>query len=433
MTDQATTGLDPHLYEATADDALAALDRAGAAATRLVEEWVKRGNAAAVARVADEGTGAPRKAARRGLNVLKARRIAVPERTRVAKVGTTAEEAVDQAYMLAPDTSGSSLFVFTRRSSTSRCRAAFVILNDAFGVQRVDNDELSQSKLDERLERAITNGAYKPVAVPLDWARWRVARALSRHAARGIPEPLGLTTAKELLQPAPTTAPAHPLDDEGLVLDDEDARDVARRSAKLHELPEFQGWFPPKRAVDEMMLRVGQTLKQGEEPPAGHVERELEEQVKAATDRYFTPEMRERVLELMRDSTLSVLSRAGEQVALEVIAAMKAIESCGLITDPPHDVPFLRGFFDKAIALMVAQGQGSLKIPVPNRLPMDGLPEGEAEPRSTEEPAGAATGPSSADEPAAAADSAADGASGPEPATGGGSAQDEPGSPEPAP
>ena len=372
MSDEATTGLNARLLAATAETALAALAEAGPKADDLVQAWVKQGNAAAVAETAETSTGSLRKAARRGLNVLKSRGIAIPTRTKVAQVGTKPAMTVEEAWMLAPDTTGTSLFAFSKRATTSRCRAAFVILNDTYGVQRVDNDELSQSKLQERLDHAITNKAYKPVKVPLAWARWRVAEALSQQRQRGIPEPLGLTTASELLNPAPGTPPTHPLDDEGLVLDDDDARDLAKTSGKLHQLPEFQGWFPTKASVDEMMLKVGETMKPGEQPPEGHVEAQLEAQVQAATDRYFTPEARERLVRLMKDSAVGVLSRAGEQSALEVVAAIKAIEQCGLITDPPHEVQFLRAFFDKAVAVMIAQGKGSLKIPVPNRLAVDG-------------------------------------------------------------
>jgi hypothetical protein len=45
---------------------------------------------------------------------------------------------------------------------------------------------------------------------------------------------------------------------------------------------------------------------------------------------------------------------------------MKVIEQCGLVTNPPREVPFLKGFFDKAVATMIAQSGGRLRIPVPN-------------------------------------------------------------------
>ena len=368
---------------ATADP-MGMLDAAGAEAIALVDKWVSEGDAPALAIVADQATGAVRKAARRGLNVLRSRGITVARAPRVAILGRAAEKTIEEALMLAPDAAGTSLFVFTSRTTSSRCRAAFVVLNDQIGVQNIENDELAQSKLQARLDHAITNSAYRPVRVPLDWARWRVARALARHDERRLVPPMGLATARELLEPGPSAPPSHPLEAEGLVLSEDDAQELAGESGRLHQLPEFQGWVAPKHAVDEMLLKVGETLKQGEEPPPGHVERRLSEEVRAATDRYFTPERRARTVELMRDSAISVLERAGEHKALEVVATMKAIERCGLITDPPHEVPFLRGFFDKAVGWLISQGGGSLRIPIPNRLPMDGGADGESSDAASE-------------------------------------------------
>jgi hypothetical protein len=67
---------------------------------------------------------------------------------------------------------------------------------------------------------------------------------------------------------------------------------------------------------------------------------------------------------MMKDSALSVLAREGETQALLIVAALRAVERAGLITDPPHEVPFLRAFFDKAIAVLLAQGGGQLRVPV---------------------------------------------------------------------
>ena len=87
----------------------------------------------------------------------------------------------------------------------------------------------------------------------------------------------------------------------------------------------------------------------------------------SATDRYFTPERRENLSRVMKDSALSVLSREGEVRTLEVVATMKNIRDAGLITNPPHEVGFLRGFFDKAISAMAYQDGGRLRIPMPRR------------------------------------------------------------------
>ena len=138
---------DAKLLSASAADAIASLSKAGVKAPQLVEAWVKAGNAAAVVEAAERADGAVRKAARRGLNVLKARGVSVPEPTRVAAV--SGEKPVEQteAYLLAPDSLGNVLLAITTRSPTSRGKVAFVYLNDDLGVHRVDTGELSQSQL----------------------------------------------------------------------------------------------------------------------------------------------------------------------------------------------------------------------------------------------------------------------------------------------
>lgn len=388
-TDSDTT-LDPSLVSATAETALEAIAKAGSAAEALVGAWIKAGNAAAVNEVAERGSGAARKAARRGINVLKARGIAIPERTRVAHIAGEPESEIFEAYLLAPDALGTTLLVIAARTKTSRLRSAFVFLNDAVGVQRVDVSELSQSQLRESLANAIRGGEYKPVKVSVEWARQRVAEARKLQKERGILEPLGLDSAKHLLEPVPAEPVEHPFDAEGLELADEDAKELAKKSAGLHSLPEFRGWVAPPPAVEELLAHVGETLEPDKEPEQEVLAARLEEEVKSATDRYFTPERRAQLVKLMKDSALSVLHREGETRALEVAATMKVILAAGLVTDPPHEVPFLRAFFDKAIAGLLVRGQGRLRIPLrrrPNAEAAPGEAPAQAEAPAPEQPA----------------------------------------------
>ena len=350
---------------ASADNALAALGHAGENAVALVEAWVKAGNAAAVNVAAEGATGAARKAARRGLNVLKARGVTIPTESRIASVTGEKSPEIAEALLLAPDSGGSVCLVITSRSATSRAHSVFVYLHDDFGVHRVNVGDLSQSQLKEALARALPGADYRPVKVPVSWARGRIAAARKALAARGVPEPLGFASAQSLLEPVPSEPEEHPFDSEGLELGDEDAQDLAKNSHALHLLPEFRGWFPPKQVVDEMLLKLGERLTPGSEPDPEELKTKLEEEVIAATDRYFTPERRETLSRVMKDSALSVLSREGEVRTLEVVATMKNIRNAGLITNPPHEVGFLRGFFDKAISAMAYQDGGRLRIPVP--------------------------------------------------------------------
>src|SRR5687768_18447225 len=78
----AATSFDAGTLETSAERAPGAVNAAGERAAALVEAWVQAKNAAAVAAVAEDDKAPPsaRKAARRGLNVLKARGVAIPER-----------------------------------------------------------------------------------------------------------------------------------------------------------------------------------------------------------------------------------------------------------------------------------------------------------------------------------------------------------------
>jgi len=354
---------------ASADNALQALAQAGEASVALVEAWVKAGNAAAVNVASERADGPARKAARRGLNVLKARGIAIPSERHVTRVTGEKAPEIEEALMLAPDSGGSVCLAITSRSPTSRAHSVFVFLHDDFGVHRVNVGDLSQSQLKDALARALPGAEYRPVKVPVAWARGRIALARKAHAARGVPEPLGFASAASLLEPVPSELEEHPFDGEGLELGDEDAQDLAKQSQGLHLLPEFRGWFPPKPAVDEMLLKLGQSLTPGAEPAPEELAKKLEEEIVAATDRYFTPERRESLARMMKDSALSVLAREGEVRTLEVVATMKNIQNAGLITNPPHEVGFLRAFFDKAVSAMAYQDGGRLRIPVPQRAP----------------------------------------------------------------
>jgi hypothetical protein len=372
--------IDAALLSVPADGAMEALDEAGDQALALIAAWIKQSNAAAVQEVAERGSGKSRKAARRGLNVLKSRGVELPERHHVASLGGGRGEETFEAYMLAPDTAGNVLLVVTARAPASRIRSVFVFLNDEQGVHRVDQGELSQSQLRDSLARVLPGAEYKPVKVPVEWTRARIAAARRRHAETGQPEPLGLDSAASLLDPAPDEVPPHPFDEEGLELSEDDARAVAEGSRELHSLPEFRGWFPTREGMDELLAKLGEDLEPGQSPDPETMTKKLEEELSAATDRYFSPERRGALVRAMRDSALSVLSREGETRALEVVATMKMIEKAGLITDPPRDIPFLRGFFEKAVSLMLAQGGGKLRVPVPGK-PV-------AEPGSDDAPAG---------------------------------------------
>jgi hypothetical protein len=352
--------------EANADSALRVAAAAGGDAPALVAEWIKANNAAAVHVVAELGEGAARKAARRGLNVLKARGVSIPDvpRKEALQPATTMADAGRQAWLLPPDSSATEALVLAERQASGTYTAAFVYFRDGQNILRVQTGTLGLSKIKESMQQALGSAGYGPVSVPWPWAQYRIAERRAWHLAQNVPEPLGMTNTQKLLEGAPTTAPVHPFDEEGLALGDEDAEKLARDSAVLHQWPEFRSWLPPERAVQELLLQIGRRL------PDPNFSREqidpiLREQVAAATDRHFTPERRAALGQRMKDSGISVLARLGEHAALQVAAVIHVTVGAGLITNPPSDVKFLTGYFDKALALLAAQQGGQLRIPIP--------------------------------------------------------------------
>lgn len=396
--------LDPNTPK---DQALSALQSAGDDAPRLIQLWLDNANALALSEVSARGAGASRRAARKALRVLQSRGVTVPKQKRVATLGAK-ETQTTKAWLLAPDPAYNILLVLARRSDTSRYHTALLYLNDDYGVTQVQQGEYSQSALKKTLEGLVPGGRYKPAEVSSEWARARILSALTRQRQRGLVEPLGLMSIASLLGSPPQEEVAHPFDTEGLEVALEDAREMSKDSGSLHNLPEFAAWLPSRRAIDAMLEEVGKQLRPGQQPDQTHLQELLQAAVVSSTDRYFTPEQRERLVRAMKDSAVSILAREGETTALRVSAVMQCIKSAGLITDPPSEIPFLKAFFDKAVAYLLAEGKGSLRIPIPAAAASDDDSTDEAAALASAEAndAPAAAGPA-AESPTAAADETA--------------------------
>ena len=358
------------------------VNQAGEAGAALVEAWLTGSNAAAIAAIADAGdvASAPRKAARRALAVLKARGVTIPERPKSTKVEERADSL--EATMIPCDSFGTWSVAITSRDASGRYRIAEVIGREPAGVIQAAGGWLSGSQLKEGRARAQNNVGMAPVPVPLGWARARVKAALALNAKSGQVVPLGYEACRELFEVATDAAPEHPIAELiGKSVEDAEAR--VKASGSLHEEPEFGGWLPDRRALDEMMQNVGNRLgPQGTQDPAA-VNAALTEEADAATDRYFTPEVREQLAARMRDSAISVRSRRGDDRALDVITTARAVKEAGLITSPPREIPFLVAFFQKGLSALAQAGGGRLRVPVRGPAPAPAEPAAEAAPAPT--------------------------------------------------
>jgi hypothetical protein len=367
-TTKETTAFDADLLGADAGGAVAAVGKAGERGADLIDAWVNAKNAAAVAAVAESeaAPGPARKAARRGLNVLKSRGVAIPDRAHVARMPTDEVEGYE-AWFVPPDGAGTAIVMIASRRQSGKYRIVHAIVREGVGLLEIRVLEMSRAQLKTSFDESQRRAGYAPAQVPLDWARARVASSKADNAKSGAVLPLGLDTHADILGAAPAQPPEHPVD--AAKLDVKAAAPSVAESSSLHNEPELRAWLPTGLAMQELLLDVGQKLgaSAGGEGPQDQekVDAAIGAAIDAATDRFFAPEIRERLAARLKDSAISVLARAGRERAAQVLATAEAAVAAGLITSPPHEVPFLRGFFQKGLAMVAAQSGGKLEIPVP--------------------------------------------------------------------
>ncbi len=349
------------------DGAAEAIAQAGDRAVALIDAWVASKNAAAVAAMAEsESAPSPvRKAARRALNVLKSRGVAIPDRPRIARIGAQAPEKIE-AWYWAPDPAGTAMVTIVSQATGGRCRRVDVLVNDRTGIAQVLAGEVARGQLREAFEKGEKQMGYGPVSVSLEWARAQIAEGRERNAKSGAILPLGLDRHADLLGPAPESVPPHPID--AVELPEVSEEELTAASGTLHSEPEFRAWVPSNQAVEEMMIKLGEAIAalpgEPNEKDQEQVNEAISNEVAAATDRYFTPELREIIANRMKDCAISVHARAGAKRAAEVLAVAEAIRNAGLVTSPPRDIIFLRAMFSKSLAFLAARSGGQLQVPM---------------------------------------------------------------------
>ncbi len=339
--------------------ARALVDEAGTRAVDLVSAWIAGKNAAAVSAIAsaDDAPALARKAARRGVNVLKSRGVAIPERPRAA--AARAEGPVIEAWFRPPDGAGTSAFTIGARSKDGRYRLADVIVQEGAGLVSIAGMQMSRSQLKQTFDGIAGRFGAPPAPVPLAWARARIAAALVDNAKSGKPVPLGVDSHGDLLGPAPSHAPLHPAKE--LAAGPLGSNDL-ERTAKLHAEPELRAWLPDPPAMQKMLLAIGQNVsaEAGLDPDLARGK--VTEIIERATDEFFSVDARARVAERMHDAAISMAARGADDQAVLTVGA--ALSILGLAeSTPPHTVPFLRAFFEKAFGLATARAAARQRSP----------------------------------------------------------------------
>jgi hypothetical protein len=341
----------PDWLAAGADRARELVEEAGERGADLIAAWVACKNAAAVAEVAadDESPAPARKAARRGINVLKSRGVAIPERSRANPRPVVPAETFE-AWFRPPDASGTSAFTLGARGAGGRYRLVDVIIKEGVGLVSVAGMEMSRTQLRETFDGIEQRFGHGPAPVPIAWARGRIAAARAENGVRGTPVPLGFGQHGDLLGKAPAPLPPHPADDAGLAWPGRD--EALARSGKLHAEPELRGWLPEPSAMQELLRTVDQEKETLIGADRAATEAKVVALIERVTDAYFTAEQRAKTALRMKDAAISILARGETARAADLIVTARATEAEGPVASA---IPFLRGLFEKAFGLAAAR------------------------------------------------------------------------------
>ncbi|MBM4373510.1 MAG: hypothetical protein FJ095_00380 [Deltaproteobacteria bacterium] len=355
----ATVAIGPEHVRVTADQAFDVARLVGDAGEALVQAWLDAGNTAAIARIAarDDAPSSSRKAARRALNVLKARGVSL-EVTPVVTPKHVDEPSDCVASFIPPDGNGTTFYSFSQRLPGGRFRVADVMVNEATGVVHASLGHLAGKHIRRWKARVEESFGLPPIPVPLEWARHAVAEGRRRNEAAKQIVPLAFDSCLVLAGPAPADQPTHPVADLlAKQATDEERAAAVLDSDKLHAEPEFAAWVAERSALSELVSKVGERLTGAEAEDRAAVDKALDEETSAATDRWFSPERREQVAVRLCDTAVAVRVRRGDDAARRILALAEAIRRAGLVTNPPRDFPFLRAFFQKGVARMARENQ----------------------------------------------------------------------------
>lgn len=341
----------------------------------LVQAWIARRNAAAIVAIAqaDAAPSGARKAARRAINVLKSRGVAIPERPNVVATLPKASHTYEARAMF-PDGRGAQIWWIAKISSTGGTDVVEVTTVDRMGVVSLNRGNPTAGNLRQIWQGWVARAGRAPSEVPLEFARRRIAEARARTVANKAVLPMGLDAAKDLLGDlaAPTGAPpAHPIRGEDLAIPTAEEAVKARleKSMHLHEEPEFASWLPDDPAGVALLQSINERVQALGLLPGMQPDEELQKKIDAsvgeaideAADAYFDEDRKRLYVARLEDAAWSLYRAGLIDRAIDALVVATAIEKAGVISDRPSEIPFVRGMFVKLIA--IAQQRAAAMAP----------------------------------------------------------------------
>jgi hypothetical protein len=287
------------------------------------------------------------KEAKRGLHVLRARGVPVPDAPRPAPPAPApAAEPALPAYATAVDGHGERAIWLPRNVPGKGIEVAQAVVSDVRGLLELQVGLLGRKEwrvfvkgLEERGAAMGLGEVSRPRAAALVVA----ARALNETSGARVPEGADLWLAQlGPTEPAPDPALAF-----AAPLPGDEERDAVAASAKLHDLPLLRGWL----ADEEVLRAVAAKLDEAAVSPLYLDERQrlegMERVLADAVDTYFDEARRRRVAARLFAVAEHLAGRGDEQHARHAAAAGRALARGA----PAASIPFARLLVEKAFPL----------------------------------------------------------------------------------
>ncbi len=340
-------------------DRLSALPAAelDAALRTLVRE---RGEAALplVTALAERGSGAARRAARRALYRLAQSGITPPAREARPVIERRPEHPL-RAWISAIDGSGSRAAWILFESAFGGLSLCSVIINDTEGVLETAGGEITKKRLEGELAALRASQKLPWVELPPAQVVARVSEALALHAARGTTPPAGFARWQKLFPPPESmAAPAPPPADHAL----------ANHATQLFDLPELMGWFlDPERlqgdAVKLMEARASRLVV------SDQIKAEREAMiVTRVVEREITPEARR--LWARRLVEMGLIFETTERPEAAALARAAAAELADA-SRPAEHIAFARGLAQRGLEVASEVASGRIRASDVSRQPRD--------------------------------------------------------------
>jgi len=321
---------------AEVDRALSALPEAEQVA--IVEAWIRSADGPRVAAVA-AGEAAhknARKAAKKGVFVLKARGVVAEAPARRVPAAAAPAATESRGYMTKVDPAGVQILLHVHAVRGGGMQGAQAVVQRGRGLVDGGAVHLSRKELRQHLERLVDDGV-RFYEVPADHTRGRIATIVERARDAGRPLPESLLAVEIHLPPA-TPLAGHPLDERLPRAERPAGRVTEAELAVLEHEPLLASWGPEEDALHVLLDRMSaaggggvlvlteaQRSQAAEEVFSKTVDEELGDRAAWATD--------------LRDTAWCFLAE-GQRAIAELLA--RSADELDDTSRPARDVAFAR-------------------------------------------------------------------------------------------